>query len=63
MNVLSYSASLLIFTLTAVIVNFDMSTYTFTEGFIGEVCVNITEGSTERTLEIQLSSTDVTAKG
>ncbi len=45
------------------IVNFDMSTYTFTEGFISEVCVNITEGSAERTLEIQLSSSDVTAKG
>ncbi len=52
-----------IFTHTAVIVNFDMSAYTFTEGIISEVCVNITEGSTERTLEIQLSSSDVTAKG
>ncbi len=45
-------------------VNFDMGTYTFTEGFISEdVCVSITEGSTERSVEIQLSSSDVTAEG
>ncbi len=45
-------------------VNFDMSTYTFTEGFVSEtVCVVIAQGSTERSSEIQLSSTDTTAEG
>ncbi len=45
-------------------VGFGMSTYTFTEGSVsGVVCVNIAEGSTERNLELQLSSSDVTAEG
>ncbi len=59
-----YTVVAFFFTHTAVTVNFDMSTYTFTEASVTQVvCVNITEGITERNLEIQLPSSDITTEG
>ncbi len=47
-----------------VTISFDVSAYEFMEELsYREVCVSITAGSSERSLEVQLSSMNVTAAG